>query len=269
MAEQPILEIRLNSEELTPGKMNSRHIGALIHAVEQMLAAVIVRDNPHLALEEKDVTIGLSAVHPGSYRLQFESQYDVQVRAAYEAVTTVIANGDFEKLPPRSFKALLHIQKVAREYRTEMLMGYLNGTFQELAAISASTPIVVETPTMTGETVLYGVLTSIGGTDPPVAKLRLLDGQLQTCNVTEKDNLRVARELGQRLYTEVGVRGEVRWDLRDMSIDHFRIDEVLSYRTIPITEAISNTYDVMGEYLETIDDIENYFADLRDDGERV
>ncbi len=264
MTDQSILEVRLKSAELRPDKMSSRHIAKLIGSVEQMLAAIVARDNPGLALDESRVTIGLSAVYPGSYRVQFQSQYDTQVKTAYEIAATAINGLSFENLPPKSVEALKNIRNISREYRTETQFGYQNGQFVELASVSANTLIHVQVPTMDGETTLYGQLTSIGGVDPPQAQITLVDGQRLKCNVTRKDSLAVAKQLGKRLYTEIGVRGLAHWDIRDMSIIYFRIDELLDYQAIPITESIANSYDVFGHHLEAIDDVDDYFAELRE-----
>lgn len=267
MAEQSVLEIRLKSEDLTPDKMSSRDIARLISSFEQMIAHIVARDFPELAIDEKQVTVGLSAIHIGSYGVQFKSQYDLQVRVAYETAISAVKTKNFSTLPRKSVDALKVIRNISRTYRTETQFGYHNGQFKELTAISGSTLIDVRIPEITGETTLYGELISIGGINPPTATLILNDGQKISCNVTESANLAVAKQLGKRLYTEVGVQGEARWDLRDMSITFFRIDELLAYEAKPIVEAIENSYDTLGKHLESIDNLEDYFAKLRDSNE--
>src|SRR5262245_5066996 len=121
-------------------------------------------------------------------------------------------------------------------------------------------------PEIEGHTTLYGTLIAIGGINPPSARLVLLNGARLNCNVTERDNLIVARQLGKRLYSEVGVKGEARWDLQDMSISFFRIDEVLEYDSVPLTEALNNLYDVAGQYLEAVEDIEAFLKMCAIDG---
>lgn len=267
MTEQYIIEVRLNSDELSPDKISSRHIATLIGSFEQMIAAIVARNNPSLNIDESKVTVGLSAVYHGSYRAQFQSQYDKEVRAAYEIATNAIKLQDFGDIPTKSVDAIRRIRNIAREYRTETQFGYQNGQFIELASVSANTHIEVQIPEIEGETTLYGELTSIGGIKPPKASITLLDGKKLTCNVTEREGLRVARQLGRRLYTEIGVKGLARWDLRDMSIIFFRIDEVLDYEPKSITVALENTYNSMGHHLEAIDDLEGYFVDIRNSDE--
>lgn len=256
------IEVRFGDDNLTPGKVRSHDIATMIRAIEQMIAAIFARNNPALHIQENQVTVGLSAVQDGSIRLRFESQYDI--RSSYELATRAIVEKSFDKLPIHSIEAIKNIVSVSRAYRTETKFGYQDGDFVELASVSANTAITVDVPTIEGVTTLYGVLTSIGGISPPNATLTLMNGKRLRCNVTEKESLTVARQLGTRLYSEIGVRGTARWDLRDMSIVFFRIDELLSYKETNLTEAIEHLAELASPYFEAIDDLDTYFADLRE-----
>ncbi len=261
------IEIRLIGDTLTPANIRSRDIATIIEAIEQMLAAVIARDNPHLGVDESEVTVGLAEVLHGSYRMQFQSQYDPEAKRAFVTITTAIHEQQFDALPQITVEAIKSVRKIARLYHTDLQLGYQNGTFESLATISANTAIDVAIPQAESETTLYGHLLRIGGTNPPTAQLQLLNGQRLNCNVTESDNLSVAKQLGARLYTQVGVRGMARWDLRDMALIFFRIDEVLPYRGVPLGTALAQLRDEVGDIYANIPDLEAYFADIRDDEE--
>lgn len=267
MADKKILEVRLDNPELTPGKMSSRQIAKLIDAVEKLIAPIVTREFPELDLEEEDVTVGLSAIQIGSYGVQFESQFEEPVAKAFDLAMDAIKNLEFDILPMKSRTALRDIQKVSMTYHTPAKFGYRNGSFEELAQISSTTPLEAPAPEVEGETTIYGTVTSIGGDNPPRAILLLANGDKLRCNITERGGLRVAKELGKRLYSEVGVKGIARWNLSDMSMSFFRIDEVLDFEDRPITEALSNLYPTLGVELEKIDDLEAYFSDLRDEEE--
>ena len=264
---EEILEIRLDNRKLTPDKMSSRDIAKLISAVEEMIAHIVVRDFPELALDQRDVTVGLFEVEIGSYGGRFVSQYDEQVKKAFETAAVAIETREFAKLPTNSVKAIENMVSISQKYDTNTLFGYRNGEFRQIASISSNTVVDVQIPTLESETVLYGRLTSIGGEKPPTARLVLLDGKKLTCNVTEKNDLAIAKELGKRLYTEIGVRGMARWNLQDMSIVFFRIDELLDYEQKPLHESLENSYEILGHHLEQISDLEQFFSDLRNGGE--
>lgn len=262
MADRYTIEVRLTGD-LTPDKIRSQDIAILISAIEQMVAVIVARDNPALGIEESQVTVGLSAVGQSSYIMQFDTQYQNEVQRAYEIVTNAIAAQSFDALPIRSLEAIRRIRNIARDYRTETLFGYANDDFVHLATVSANTAIDVSPPELTGSTTLYGILTGIGGVNPPSARLTLLNGTRINCNVTERDNLAVARDLGKRLYTEIGVKGEARWDVRDMSLTFFRIDELLEYEAKPITQALDRLYEGVGKYWEAVSSTEAFIADIR------
>lgn len=267
MADQYTIEVHLTGDEITPDKIRSRDIATMISAIEVMVAAIVERDNPSLQIDEAKVTVGLSSIQRGSYVMQFESQYHEEVKAAYELIANTIKLGDFQSLPSRSIDAIQRVRNVSREYRTETVLGYRNGDFVPLASVAANTKIDIQTLEVEGETTLYGQLIGISGMKPPEARLILFDGRNFKCRVTERNNLSVARELGKRLYTEIGVRGFARWNMHDMSLTFFRIDELLEYHEIPITDAIENTYRVAGHHLEKIEDVNTYFTMLRDGSE--
>jgi hypothetical protein len=103
----------------------------------------------------------------------------------------------------------------------------------------------------------------VGGENPPRAQLRLLNGTLFTCNITQKYEFRIARELGQQLYSTVGVRGKAQWDTRDMSLQYFLIEEVTPYRRKAFSESVAALSDIAGTHLEQIDDINAFVTDLR------
>ena len=265
MDNQQTIEARLRGEELSPATIRSRDIGVFISSLEQMIASIVSRDNPALGLAENQVTLGLSAIQQGSYVMQFQTQYRDEVFRAYEIAISAINNNNFDVLPIRSLEAIKNIRTISRNYRTEIELGYRNGQFIPMASVSSNTIIDVKVQEISGETTLYGVLTGIVGTDPPSAKITLLNGEKISCNVTEKENLAVARKLGKYLYSEIGVRGAARWNLRDMSLTFFRIDEVLEYRATKLSEALENTYDSIGPYLEGIegDDFIDFMEEIR------
>lgn len=114
-----------------------------------------------------------------------------------------------------------------------------------------------------GKTTLYGTLIGVGGVNPPRARLRLLNGNLVNCNITERNNIQVARQLGERLYSEVGVYGTARWDLRDMSLNYFQIERITEYSRKPVDEALHALYSIAGENYDRVGDIEQLIAEIR------
>jgi hypothetical protein len=267
MNDKFIVEVRIVGQDIAPEKISSRDVGELIASIEQMIASVVARDNPSLQIDEKEVIVGLAAVQQGSYILQFQSVYADEVAQAYTFITQSIASADYSDLPPKTLNAIKDIRKITRKYRTDTEFWSKNGVQQQLAVVTQNTRIELDTPLISGKTTVYGTVIGIGGEDPPRVRIRLIDGRQLYCNITRRDDLRVARQLGQRLYQRVGLHGTARWDVRDMALVDFVVETVTEFVQKPISEAISNLYNVAGEYYEAIDDIEELIRDVRGNDE--
>ncbi len=263
MADKYTIEIRLIGDNITPNKFSSRDIGELISAIEQMLAPIIARDNPALGIEDSEVVVGLALIQHGSYILQFQTPYEEEALKAYDKVTVSIATQKYAALPAKSIEALKIVRKIARKHNTEAQFWKKNGAYEQLATLSTNTRIDAEIPTIQGKTTLYGTVISVGGEDPPRVKLRLINSMAMICRVTRRDGLKVARELGQHLYSVVGVRGTAIWDVRDMTLLDFHVEELTPYRQTSIENAIESLYKIAGKDYEDVDDIDMVIAEIR------
>jgi hypothetical protein len=268
MTNQYQIEVKIVGADITPEKISSRDIGELIASVEQMIASVVARDNPALQVDERDVVVGLAAIQSGSYVLQFRTVYDTEVAKAYATISQSIVSGNYSKLPRKSIDAIKDIRKISRKYRTSTELWETNGHHTQLATVSQNTAINLENPFATNRTTLYGTVISVGGEEPPRARLKLLDGTYLYCNITRREQLRIARQLGERLYQRVGVQGVARWDVFDMTIQYFLIERVTEYTRKSMQQAIASLYDIAGKYYENVGDIDALVADMRGtDGE--
>jgi len=263
MAARSLIEIKIAGENITPDKLSSRDVGELMSAIETMIATSVARYNPALGIDQSDVTVGLAAIEYGSYTMLFQSQYETEVLNASQIMATSINTGDYSKTPVKAIESVETVRKIARKYSSDIEFWQRNGQRIQLATVNTNTKIEVEIPTLSGKTTLYGTLIGVGGVQPPRARIRLLNGNLVYCNITERDNLQVARQLGERLYTDIGVYGTARWDLRDMSLDYFLIERLTEYSKKPVDEALESLYGIAGEYYDRVGDIEQLVAEIR------
>ena len=169
-------------------------------------------------------------------------------------------------MPAKAVDAIKDVRTVTRSYRTDLEFWEGNGRFQQLATVNTSTRIEVDFPTLRGTTTLYGTVIRVGGEDPPRVKLRLLDGQVITCNITRRNNFEAARQLGARLYRSVGVRGQADWDVSDMSLQYFLVEDVVPYTESSLEQALTSLYDLAGSAFREIDDIDAFVSDIRGHG---
>src|SRR5258708_5989928 len=263
MADKTLIEVKILGENATPDKISSKDIGELITNVEIMLAAIVIRENHALGLSENEITIGLADIKHDSYDLVFQSAFEKEVVSATEQITASINSGDYTRIPAKSIDAIKTVRKLARKFYTDIEFWQVNGQNTRLAIVNSNTPIDVIIPMKSGKTTLYGTVVGVGGVDPPRARIRLLTGDILNCNITQRDELQIARQLGQRLYSEVGVYGSARWDLRDMSIDFFQIERVTSYSKKSISEALDSLNSIVGEQYRGIDDFDQFINEIR------
>ncbi len=255
-------EVRMVGEDLSPEKVSSRDVAELIASVEQMIAAIVARDNPSLGIDESEVVVGLASVRQGSYVLQFETVYETQSQAALAATAQAVSSGQYDTLPYKSVEALRTVRKITRKYKTDTQLWENNGHHRQLAIVSPTTEIEVESKLVEGKTTLYGYVSGIMGDDPPRVRMRLLDGTMFTCNVTRANNLHVAKQIGQRLYTVVGIRGVAKWDASDMSLQYFLVEELTTYRKKPVDVALDALHKITAQDYADVD-IDSLVADLR------
>jgi hypothetical protein len=269
MADRNIIEIRISGDNVNPDTVSASDAADIILNTEIMIAALIARDNPALGLDISEVLIGLTAINHGSYGVMFQSPHEQEFITATHLAAEAITTGNYGRMPSKSINAIKVIRKKSRKYSTDIQFWEHNGQVTQLATVNTNTKIDTEVPTFKSHTTLYGNLTSVGGASQPRASLRLFSGNILRCNVSVLHGIGLAKQLGQRLYTDVGVEGEATYDLRDMSIENFLIQRLTEYSKTPITEALDSLNVIMGKYLEDIDDIDSFVADLRGKNEDV
>jgi len=265
--ENYIIQVKLAGSDLSPLNVNARDVGRLITAVQDMLAAIIAHENPDLGLAENQVVIGLAEIREGSYLMGFATIYLAPALLAYRTITESIENGVFDNLPQRVIDALIDIRTITRIYGRPVEFLLQNGTSAKLAQIDRDTKITNTPKVIKGGTTLYGRVTKVGGENPPRAKIVFLDGTELNCHITQSNDYQVARELGQRLYDTVGIRGRAAWNVRDMSLIDFTIESVLPYRAKPIMDNLGALREAVGNYLEGVTDIDAYIHELRGNGD--
>lgn len=241
------IEVCLNGRELPPDRVNARDAAALIAAVEAMLSAVVARDLG-VELNETDVVINLAELRPSGYALVFTTPQPGVVERAFASISESVDADQLERLPIRAIDALREVRRIARKYDIETEFSARDGKKRSprKVVVRPDLRIEIEQRGICGTETIYGTVIRVGGEEPPRAKLRLLHGQILTCDISRRKSWMIARELGARLYQIVGVRGEARYNLVDRSVLHFRIDSVLPYSEIGIDQALKALADSGG-----------------------
>ena len=255
LARGTVVELRLTGENVAPGAIRSKDLAQIIDATEDMIASIVVRDDP--TLQKDEVIVGLLRLAEGSFSLQFATPLGTPVLLATDEIAASLRNDDYEELPISSVASLRTITTFSRKHNCNLELNRLDGQRTQLATITPETRIE-PMRLVAGSSTIYGEVISAGGVEPAV-KIRLPGGRLISCAVS----LEIAKELGERLYAWVGLRGEGKWASKDLTLNDFAVEAIASYQDTPISEAMAELSTMLGRYFAEVEDVEQYVSELR------
>lgn len=253
--ESTLFEIRLVGEGLKPGQIRSKELAEVIEVVEDMIASIVVHENPEL--KKENIIIGLAEIGNSSIGLRFAPNLEELTIPATHRLTQSVNNGDFSHLPSSVVNGLRKISSFTRKHECDAEFRSINGEITVLAVVTPKTEIPIPTP-LVGETTIYGTITRSGGAEPKV-QFRTIDGELIHCKASEE----LARKAGARLYTEVALNGLASWNAVSYEIESFEIESIGDYKSTPLPVAFAEIRRIVGSVFDDIEDVAQYVAGLR------
>lgn len=255
-------EIVVTGKDFHTELIRPTEVAKIITSVEQMIRAIVARDNPDLDLREDELVIGLSSVTQSELKNTFVTPYENEVSRAVELTASAINEENFAAIPVESIRAIKALRAFNKltDTSTELRQG--NGTYARLAELKPNTRIRTQTSIIKAQTSMYGTLSRIGGYDPPRAYIRFLDGTKLSCRVKDTQ---LAHEMAEHLYQTIGVRGVAHWDIRNMLLHDFRIEELLPYTQTSLSDAMTGLRERIGKYYDDMEDVSTYIANQRND----
>lgn len=254
-----IIEIRLAGENLVPGRVRSSEIAELIKAIEEAIAFLVMRDRPELSKDE--IVVGLIGVRSGSLNLDFETPIKPAVMPAYIELAEAVRTENYSRLPVSSVSSLQTLTTFSRRRNSQLEFRLRNHRISQVLATLSPSTLIETIPLVTGFTMLYGMLISIGGKEPR-AHLSMPGRKKASCLL---ENEAMAKSLAPRLYTWVGLEGIARWSSTTSELVDFRVERVLPFEDTPIGEAIAQLADLTSSHFDDIDDVEKYIDGIRND----
>ena len=249
------IEVRIVEEDLQPGRMRSFELAEIIKSVEDAIASKVVLDHPELSKDE--IVIGLLSIGDGSLSLRFASPLEQEVAPAFLDIVEAIDTDDYAALPHSSLESLRTITSIARRRNSDFEFRSLVGPIHRKARITPST-VIRATPPLRGMTTIYGQVIRVGGRDPRLM-FETLAGEVVYCNIKRS----LAKQLGQSLYSTVGLIGRAEWDSTDLSLLSFGANEVIKYERKSAVSTLQELASKVGEYFTDIEDVEGYVATIR------
>lgn len=255
MSAETTVEIRLSGEGMLPGRVRSREIAELIDSVEDMIASMVVRDHPELTKEA--IRIGLKSIHKGSIGLEFSPNLLELTLPATRHITDAISTKNFGGLPSNTLNSLKKISGFTRKFECTAEFLLQNGKLESLATLTPDVKIPDIYP-LSGETVIYGEITRVGGKEPRI-QFTTLDGQLVYCTASKA----IAKAAGAKLYTNVGMKGIAEWNSETFKIENFSVTEIIDYEEVSPSQAFSELSTLVGSSFDEIEDVNNVFFEIR------
>jgi hypothetical protein len=249
------LTIRFTGNNVQPGRIRSRELGDVIAAYEEAISAVVVRSHPELKAEQ--IIVGLVTIRHESVGLTFEAPLGEPVYQAAHRLVSAVHTQDWADLPWAALKSLRNVLKFVTRHQCAANF-IVRHDDQSVAAVITSETAIPKATTLYGTTTLYAEVKRVGGIEPKVM-LQTINGRTLYCDASAE----IAKELGARLYDQVGVVGYAEWDYQTLEITDFEITEVLPYRHTSPVEAFRILRDEFGHHFDAIDDPEAWIHELR------
>ncbi|MFC1549465.1 hypothetical protein ACFL4R_01180 [Nitrospirota bacterium] len=252
-----VMEIKFSGESILPETIRAKDLADILANVEESLTSIILKENADVNVE--DLVIGLVNIEEGSAKLRFKSSMQAVALSAFTLLSTAISTGDYTKVPVTSIKSVKSISDFTKKRNCTAEFRIQPDSKEPLAALSPQSEVnIPEVYQLTGETVIYGIVMRVGGAMPKAA-VKLSDKQTIYCEVKEH----LAKEIGHKLYSWVGLSGTAKWNTEDYSIDSFSIDKITEYEDIPVTKSISELSSIAGKHLKDKVDVIKTISELR------
>lgn len=241
------------SKDIKPKAFSAKEIGAIISALEESVKALAKARNP--SLDDEHLKISLVEVRHQSAGFKFHPSV-VEMAKAYIELAQHVEDGSLEKLPLRSLLPLREIQ------RTIIKKGNCVGAFisgrTRISTLDASTNVKLPVDIgIVGETVLYGRIERVGGSEPKIA-LRLNTGVLLSLDVTED----LAKQFASNLYTNVGLVGEATWSVENSEIVKFRVLGLTEFEGGRVDVLMNNLRGLVGYFWDEVENVDDYLNAL-------
>ncbi|NJL57615.1 hypothetical protein HC928_22660 [bacterium] len=254
------LGILFTGEGMSPGRIRSKEIAEVIESIEEMIACMVIREHPEL--DKENIVIGLKSIRKGSLSLEFSTNLEELTLNVVHRIAESIKHKNYGALPRGT---VISLRKLSAFMRRHQCNGELFEDIQdngEQKALATLTPeaTIPEAHLLSGNTVLYGEITRVGGVEPKIKVKPLSEGKAVYCSTSKA----VAKEAALRLYTKVGLHGIARWNTETFEMESFHVTEISDYEETSPAEGFEEMKALVGDFFDRkIDDVDRFVHEMR------
>lgn len=242
---EDILRLRISGSNITPQSLKSKEVAELICSLEDAIFHFIKHKNPDISKDS--VYISLVDIKSQSAGYVFNPSIK-DALLAFSALTLAINTNNYIDIPDKAIESLKPIKTFTknRNCKAEFFIGD-----ERLTEITPNTIIEVpKTAYLRGESTIYGEVIRVGGME---SKVVIKIDESKTLNLSISHDL--AKEIAKKLYSVVGLVGDVKWSRFTHEILDFTPTHIIPYSGGSIVESFSILKNEIGQYWDKIDNI--------------
>lgn len=256
-----VIKFNIKGRNARPDTIGMSELGNLLKLIDGAIRATVPVVDRIAHAAEKAPLVSLVMLQEGKSSDMGMSVLDYGVPAVSN-ITEAIASESYSNMPPESHDLIYRIYRWVSNKKFQFEIEE-NATLNiRHAVISRQHPVpppLSPAFTVSGVTTAWGLLMRAGGKKPRAALL-FPDEQ----KITISADAIVTKQLGERLYENVGIEGIATWRVRDWKMVAFKAIRVLEYRPqeTDIVRIFRELSEASGGRWEGIDP-EEYVRELR------
>lgn len=236
-----IIELKFEGNNIKPSAVKASEVAELIKSFEFAIDA-IVRNN-HPEIKEDFVLVSFDEIKNESITIKcIAHKAKEYVLPAYITIVSAFSNNNFNELPYHSIENLRKITHFSKKYLCD---GAFISKGERLANFSGDTDVSYnEANTVRGDTTLYGEVLRVGGEN---SRVQIKVNNTYTISFEVKRE--IAIYLATKLYKEVGLKGNARWDTKTYKVIDFRAEDIVEIEPSNLNDVFKDLNKLFGDHL--------------------
>lgn len=219
--------LKIAGPDVSPRSVDVDDLAEVIRSYRGALSSLAGSLSQLQKVEPEEITLGLVGVsgeEPDTDVLTLHGSDQCVVSA--RVLNTILADSKEQSLPSRTRQFLRRLWKATYNSGWDSCQFIGNGSGIGTATISREKELIPDHTVFRGMTVLYGQCTRVGGVAKRTARIKLVNGDFITVRLR---TFSLAKQIGERLYQTIGLKGEATWSHGDNKLIEFMADSLTDF----------------------------------------